>query len=510
MTGGKDPNSFNIRTKQAPAFTNYDEIRSLSLDPHQVAAPLQKKLDTLFHTPFIENRSKRVPRVSHSQEHGKHLRITSWNTEQSRQIPTILSALENQNNFLKSKRPEEYQNALYERGLILDSDVIVLQEMDIGHPRSAYLHTPKAMAKALGMNYAYGVQYLEVDPVYLGVEDGHIRNKDAIPGAAVVRPEDRGKYHGLFGNAVLSRYPIKRAEIVPLKGVNYDWYEEEAKPYDIVEKTRRASSQFFFRQRPHRELKIGTRAFLRVDLHMPELPLETLTVINVHLEIKLPVEKRRKQLEEILEQIKDIKNPVVLAGDFNSSVFNIGPTSFVKEVTKTVTTPSRLGNLALSLAEVTQVTRLKDIVNFFKNYQDPLAGHVPIFFENIQKETFGELRDFRFDDGGAFDFRGDSEYSSWKSGVLSNSNQRCPKGFVSTFTVNHPIGPIGHEKLDWIFVKSFLRSPYDARGSRELAPQFGRTLKAFNRSGNYSYSDHDPITVVLPLQDSTEVGEPAK
>ncbi len=506
IESGKDPAEVRLERKQAPKLTNYQELKQLSLDPFSVDKTLKRKLDLLFGTAFIENYSSKIPAYHAAPELGKYLRVTTWNTEQSRRVASLLRDLESTEHYLETKgaSAESAALALHQRELMKHSDLLVLQEMDIGHPRSHYLHTAQAMAKQLGMNYAYGVQYLEVDPFYLGIEDTHITNRDRAKSGAVVKPEDRHRYHGLFGNAVLSRFPIKRAEIVPLRTVNYDWYREEARSFDFVETTRRSASGFLFHQRPHRELKLGSRAFLRVDLHIPELPLETLTVINVHLEIKLPVDKRRKQLEEILEQIKDIKNPVVLAGDFNSSAFSVAPTSLSKEVTRNVGTIQGLTNLILSLSEVTPVVQFRGVLNFFKNHQNPLALHVPILLENRQRKTFKKLRDFRFDDGGAFDFRGDKAYSRGPSGILSNSNQRCPKGFTSTFVVNRPIGPVGHEKLDWIFVKSFMRSPFDSAGSRRLAPQQAQTLKEFNRLGAERYSDHDPITLVLPLGEAPE------
>jgi hypothetical protein len=62
------------------------------------------------------------------------------------------------------------------------------------------------------------------------------------------------------------------------------------------------------------------------------------------------------------------------------------------------------------------------------------------------------LKDFRFDDGGAFDFRGSKEHSIGRSEeTLSDSNERASKGFVSTLELK---GKITVElKLDWIFVK---------------------------------------------------------
>ena len=88
--------------------------------------------------------------------------------------------------------------------------------------------------------------------------------------------------------------------------------------------------------------------------------------------------------------------------------------------------------------------------------------------------------------------------------TLSNSNHRNKiKGFRHTFSVPRPIGPIGLERLDWIFVKSFLGAPKDKKGSYRLAPHFGQTLEAFNTSLTKTYSDHHPITTVLPINEPT-------
>jgi hypothetical protein len=43
-----------------------------------------------------------------------------------------------------------------------DPDVILLNEMDIGMSRSGNLHTTRMMAHALDMNYAWGLEFLEL------------------------------------------------------------------------------------------------------------------------------------------------------------------------------------------------------------------------------------------------------------------------------------------------------------------------------------------------------------
>jgi len=108
-----------------------------------------------------------------------------------------------------------------------------------------------------------------------------------------------------------------------------------------------------------------------------------------------------------------------------------------------------------------------------------------------------------FDDGGAFDFRGDKKRSvHGYTGALSNSNQRTYfKGFTFTFSTPQVIGPIGYDRLDWIFVKSFLSHPQEKNGSYQLAPHFGETLSLVNLAVKDRYSDHHPITVLLPLNE---------
>jgi len=498
----KSSGSVKILKKTAPELLDYDELVSLSLNPVSDDVRLKKKVESLFNKSFVENRTKSSKTFRVYPKLGESLRVVSWNMEQSLKVKELAEALRGKEAYLMRKglsSSGKNEKALFERELMRGADIVVLQEMDIGHPRSHYLNTPKFLAEAWGMNYAYGLQYLEVDPIYLGIGDDHLKNKDALRSAASVQAGEEPKYHGAFGNAVLSRYPIKQAKVIPLKGKGYDWYGEESESFDVLEYARRTATKTAFNQRPRRELKIGSRSFLWVDLHIPELPLETLTVINVHFEIKLSVDKRRRQLLEVLEQIKGIENPVVLAGDFNSSLLNVSPTSIPKVVKTTLTTPSQLADILASFIGFVDVTRAKSLFNFAKNHTDPLATHVPILLENAQQATFRTLRDFRFEDGGSFDFRGDADHSWGKRGVLSNSNQRDLKGFASTFRVKRPIGPIGREKLDWILVKSFLRSPNDARGSRRLAPHYAQILKEFNRSGKMEFSDHDPITVLLPV-----------
>ena len=270
-----------------------------------------------------------------------------------------------------------------------------------------------------------------------------------------------------------------------------------------MEKGRRLSVKALFDFETIRELKIGGRGFTRVDLHVPNVPHETISVINIHLEIKTTPARRKQQLDEILSYVKDIENPVIFAGDFNSASRDVSQTSVTKLTSNTVTEPSNLVSAGLFLAEVTGITTVRRALNLLKNYGDPLAPDIPGILPNKKKQLFKRLENFRFTDGGAFDFRGDKKRSLDEvGGKLSNSNQRLrAKGFTFTYSVPRPIGVIGLQRLDWIFVKAFLTDPTDKNGSYKLAPHFGETLDLMNKSVKERFSDHHPITTVLPFDE---------
>ena len=144
-----------------------------------------------------------------------------------------------------------------------------------------------------------------------------------------------------------------------------------------MEYGRRYSVKALFNYKPTRELKVGGRGFTRVDLHVPNVPHETISVINVHLEIKTLPQQRKKQLEEILDYIRDIENPVVLAGDFNSASRDVSSTSLPRLTARTATNPSHLLSAGLYLVNVTGVAQVRNLFNVLKNYRNPLAWHIP-------------------------------------------------------------------------------------------------------------------------------------
>ena len=79
-------------------------------------------------------------------------------------------------------------------------DLILANELDFGAARSGEKNTAEEVAKALGLSYVFGLEFIEL--------------KDAAL--------------GFHGNAVFSRWPIKWAEVLRLPE-QYNWYNDRQK-----------------------------------------------------------------------------------------------------------------------------------------------------------------------------------------------------------------------------------------------------------------------------------------
>ncbi|MFO7839983.1 MAG: endonuclease/exonuclease/phosphatase family protein [Desulfosalsimonadaceae bacterium] len=488
---------------QEMQYLTFEEIESLAMDPHP-EGPLQDKLSRFWETPIISNaawyRGVRPRRPSNAYL-GDYLRIGTWNIENSLHLDLIgklLASEETYRQYLDGPFPKRQKTEyLRQRERLASADVLVLQEIDIGVPRSDYIHGPEYLAQTLGMNYAYAPQALELGPVLTELELDRIRD--------IQLPEeqqpDTELYRGVFGSLVLSKYPIKSAECFQLKLQPYDWYEAELAEYDAIEGIRKFGSKSFFHNEIRREAKIGGRNFFRVDIEVPGLPKDTLTVINIHLEIKAQPEERAQQIREILDYIGEIENPVVLAGDFNSSRYDMSPTSLPRVTSRLARDANFWIDVGINLFSpaYSVYNTGRFILNEGKDLHNPVAINIPVALPNKALELFTEIREYRFQDGGRFDFRGDREHSiNQRDAKLSNSNEKAFYGYRPTFSVKRPIGPFGRNRLDWIFVKSGFYT--DEKDSYRLAPHFGETLSAFHEAMPEFLSDHRPNIIDLPLQ----------
>lgn len=241
---------------------------------------------------------------------------------------------------------------------------------------------------------------------------------------------------------------------------------------------------------------------LSAEIVDERIPGGRMTIVATHLEDRTKPEGRRKQLEELLALIKETNGAVVIAGDMNTSTHDGTPLSLGRAIKNRLGSKSFWARQGIELLTGSKLpSLLLTGMNTYRTQADPTVRDVPLVASNPEAEFFEKLKDFRFGDGNAFDFRGERERTTGnKDGPLANSNQRGDKGFITTFEVERTIAFVGKFKLDWIFVKPpTLTEPYAKDEPHRFAPHFGRTLKELNEALKDRISDHAPIMVDLPL-----------
>ena len=148
-------------------------------------------------------------------------------------------------------------------------DVILANELDDGCVRSGGRDTTLELAQRLGMNAAFGLEFIEL-----------------------VNGQDPKGFHG---NAIFSRWPILRAKAVRLPE-QYNWY--------------------FDRQR-----RIGGRLAVLAEL---DVAGRHVGVGTIHLENRTHGPGRQAQLEAVLAVAERMfpGMPVILGGDLNTNTFD--------------------------------------------------------------------------------------------------------------------------------------------------------------------------------------------
>ena len=83
-------------------------------------------------------------------------------------------------------------------------DIWLLNEFDLGMARTQQQHTLRILAHALGMNYAWAAEFVELT-------NGNAQEQH--------RTEGFQNRHALHGNAILSRWPLQDAKVVRMPGM---------------------------------------------------------------------------------------------------------------------------------------------------------------------------------------------------------------------------------------------------------------------------------------------------
>ncbi|WP_051248645.1 endonuclease/exonuclease/phosphatase family protein [Inquilinus limosus] len=163
--------------------------------------------------------------------------------------------------------------------LLRGTDVVLLTEADIGMARSGNRHTVRDLAEALGMGWAYGVEFVE-----LGLGDARECEWHA----------DEDNRVGLHGNAILSRHPLLDPVIIPLD-----------------------AGGTWFAGRSGNQRRLGGRMAVAARLDAPR----PLWLVAAHLESHSDAADRARQGERLvaaLDRLVPAGAGVVLGGDFNT------------------------------------------------------------------------------------------------------------------------------------------------------------------------------------------------
>jgi endonuclease/exonuclease/phosphatase family metal-dependent hydrolase len=497
-----------------PPLLNYQELLALG-EEETVDPALASKLNILLTTPFVNNEAYFAgtkPLRPDLKGMGPSLRLVEWNIERGIEFDDIKLLLTDKQGFLAKVHGEAANNTgtgtvddhvlNAQMDLLQSADVLVLNEVDWGMKRSDYRSVVKDLADALKMNWAYGVEFVEVDPKVLGTQSfANVKSEVERKELEELFSTDKMRLLGLHGTAILSRYPLRDVKLVPFKYQAYDWYNDEKK-YGSVEAGKRKGASLLFGESIVREVRRGGRTNLIATIDVPDLPGQQVTIVATHLENRTTPKGRVKEADVLLDMIRPIRNPVVIAGDMNTTGTDGSVMSIKSAMLKRVNNPAFWATQGVKYA--TGVGLIMDVASFgFKTTKfqgDPTASGVPLLAANPEQGFFKDLDKYRFDDGTRIDFRGDAGLSvNDRGGTLGNSNERASKGFVTTFGLPRTFAVVGKYRLDWIFVKGYLKDDPSTADSYRFAPGFARTMNEANEAVNPRVADHAAISVDLPI-----------
>lgn len=161
-------------------------------------------------------------------------------------------------------------------------DIVLLSEVDHGMARTKQRHTTEDFAAALGMTYAYGVEFHELD--LGGPTERHFCTDDF-------------NALGWHGNGILSKVPFDRVTLIRLDDHGH-WYSAEVGA-DL--------------EQP----RLGGRMALAAVVQAETGPL---CVVSTHLESNAGSAHRARQMAILLDGIEAFAPgmPVLIGGDLNT------------------------------------------------------------------------------------------------------------------------------------------------------------------------------------------------
>jgi endonuclease/exonuclease/phosphatase family metal-dependent hydrolase len=240
-----------IKEQIWPHFPDFARCRSTAqLQASPVYQRLKTAVRTALETPEVGDftANPAPPR--------NRYRFLAWNLERGIELDGQLEAFRT-HDYLKT------------------CDVLLLTETDLGMARSGNRAVAQVLARELGLHYSFV-------PCYLNLTKG----------SGVEYHAEGENELGLHGNAVLSRYPIRRV-----------------RPIHLENGTDKMAG---------REKRLGRQTALAADIDFPNYAV---TAVAVHLDANSSQRHRHNQMRDVLDGL-ETDRPVIVGGDWNTSTYN--------------------------------------------------------------------------------------------------------------------------------------------------------------------------------------------
>jgi endonuclease/exonuclease/phosphatase family metal-dependent hydrolase len=371
----------------------------------------------LVRSPVFRRGADRIEALSHALAYQRpahpaarpdrgFLRAVSWNIERGHRLAGVIGMLQT-------------------HPALGDADVVLLNEVDVGMARSDNKNVAREVAEALGFEWVFGNSYL-------CLSHGDVRDRGA----------GRANVESLHGNAIVSRWPILRAQNVDI-AVTRDKFESSDK-------------------------RLGHKKALWAEV---QTPLGPIGFAAVHLDPYASPAQRAAQIGDVLSALRDHRlDRVLLGGDLNTNTYDL---KTLPRLAWNVTAKMWRGGFPHAL----------------DHYMRP--------YELYERPVFAELEAHGFEYRAYNDLAsGSVRYEVGSFDSESKVREHLPAVFADLLRYKlAPWGGVAPLKVDWFAGKRLralaageVREP---TGRQSLAPT---VVERARWRGDW-ISDHDPIVV---------------
>jgi endonuclease/exonuclease/phosphatase family metal-dependent hydrolase len=242
-------------TPHFPALAEFDSTKTLAASSlyQQLRPEIERVLGHVVQKDFADTETR-------TRSTGAAIvRATAWNIERGKRLASI-------------------KRVLREHPVLRASDVLLLTELDYGMARTGNLDVAREIAESLGMNYAFA-------PCYLALNKG----------SGVEADVEGENLQALHGNALLSRYPLRRVHAIALPNG----------------KDKMAG----------KEKRLGQQRAVVADV---EHPTGMFRAVSLHLDAHSTQRHRYRQMRLVLDHLDALEPrlPTLIGGDWNTSTYN--------------------------------------------------------------------------------------------------------------------------------------------------------------------------------------------